>query len=375
MLLPVRVRARLPPPPPPQFFAARPSLRVCVCLSTTERERDAMASGNQPFPDFTGHWKQVKNENADGYLKELGFPFPIRRLAVPAMGKSTDIVKQAGDLQVVTTINVKGSWTRKFIIDKEIEQANAEGDVCQTTAWWDSDEKEFPGKIMHKSKLIGAKRGVSESWRWYDGGLMVIKSIVHLNKKPGRQAWMLWYFESIEPVRNETFLSARSKLKQITREQKLISEVTEKQTETLKEAMKDLSTIQKAFVVEMLSVSENKDKKKGSKAPSSSAVASRWKRKAKVNAPDTDKAGAKKDEEGDEFFDCDDLTDEQVKILEKQGKDIEEKVAPVSFDDPAAVEEEALAAASVSEAKTFLCFPVSKKSVKRLPTIVQEALK
>merc|ERR1711977_146402 len=214
-----------------------------------------------------------------------------------------------------------------------------EGDVCQTTAWWDKDEKEFPGKIMHKSKLSGAKRGVSESWRWYDGGLMVIKSIVHLNKKPGRQAWMLWYFESIEPVRNETFLSARSKLKQITREQKLISEVTEKQTETLKEAMKDLSTIQKAFVVEMLSVSENKD------------------------------------EEGDEFFDCDDLTDEQVKILEKQGKDIEEKVAPVSFDDPAAVEEEALAAASVSEAKTFLCFPVSKKSVKRLPTIVQEALK
>jgi len=323
----------------------------------------------QQYPDFTGHWKQVKNENADGYLKALGFPFPIRRFAVPAMGKSTDIVKQAGDLQVVTTINVKGSWTRKFIVGKEITQMNAEGDKCATTTWWDNDEKEYPGKMLHKSKLVGAKRGVSESWRWYDGGLMVIKSIVHLEKKPGTQAWMLWYFESVEPVRNETFLSARSKMKQITREQKLIAEVTEKQTEELKDAMKDLSTIQQAFVVEMLS---NLKKKKDEGGATSSA-ASKWKTKAKVNAPDSSKKGQQDEVETkeDEFYDCDDLTEEQTRALEKQAKQIEESVARVSFDDPATI----MADQAAAPTKTFLCFPVAKKSLKRLPTIVQDALK
>ena len=112
------------------------------------------------FTPFTRHWKQVKNENADGYLKELGFPFMIRKIAVGPMGKSTDIVKQAGDVQVVTTINVKGSWTRKFIIDKKISQANAEGDECETEAWWDGEEKEYPGKMIHKSKLLGFCVGI-----------------------------------------------------------------------------------------------------------------------------------------------------------------------------------------------------------------------
>ena len=147
---------------------------------------------SKPVPDFTGHWKQVKNENADAYLKVMGAPYVVRRVAVPIMGRSTDIVKQAGDLQVVTTINAKGAWTRKYIIGKEIEQKNAEGDDTVATCWWDTED----GKLMHKSKLVGGKRGVSESYRYYDGGLMVIKSITHC--KNGKQAWMLWFFESIE---------------------------------------------------------------------------------------------------------------------------------------------------------------------------------
>lgn len=321
---------------------------------------------------FTRHWKQVKNENADGYLKELGFPFMIRKIAVGPMGKSTDIVKQAGDVQVVTTINVKGSWTRKFIIDKKISQANAEGDECETEAWWDGEEKEYPGKMIHKSKLTGARRGVSESWRWYDGGLMVIKSIVHMAKKPGKQAWMLWYFESIEPVRNETFLSAKAKLKQITREQKLITEITAKQTDELKDAMKDLNAIQKAFVLEMLS------KGKGGGEGAASAASS-WRSKAKGIATGSEKkeredegpASNRTDRTDDtEFFDCDELTDEQAKALEDQTKAIQEKVARVSVDD-----QNPESAESAVKAKSFMCFPVSRKSVKRLPSIVQDALR
>lgn len=309
-----------------------------------------------PLPDFTGHWKQVKNENADGYLKMLGFPFPIRRLAVPAMGKSTDIIKQAGDLQVVTTINVKGSWTRRFIIGKDVNQKNAEGDDCLTTAWWDDQEKEFPGKTIHKSKLVGAKRGVSESWRWYDGGLMVIKSIVYLKKKNNQPAWMLWWFESIEPVRNEAFLSAKAKMKQITKEQRQIQEVTEVQTRELKEAMKDLSTIQQKFVVEMLSVKEKK------KDPA--AAAAKWKKKAGSAAGNPTEAGGSTDRSEEEtFYDCDDLTEAQAKVFEEKASKVLEKETK-SFDKP----EESL----VGEPKMFLCIPVQK--VKRLPTIVQSAL-
>ena len=84
---------------------------------------------------------------------------------------------------------------------------------------------------------------------------------------------MLWYFESIEPVRNEAFLSAKAKMKQITKEQRQIQEVTEAQTRELTEAMKDLSAIQQKFVLEMLSV---KGKKKDP-----AAAASKWKKKAK----------------------------------------------------------------------------------------------
>jgi len=318
---------------------------------------------SDPLPDFTGHWKQVKNENADGYLKMLGFPFPIRRLAVPAMGKSTDIIKQAGDLQVVTTINVKGSWTRRFIVGKEVNQKNAEGDDCLTTAWWDDQEKEFPGKMIHKSKLVGAKRGVSESWRWYDDGLMVIKSIVYLKKKNNQEAWMLWYFESIEPVRNEAFLSAKAKMKQITKEQRQIQEVTEAQTRELTEAMKDLSTIQQKFVLEMLSVKEKK------KDPA--AAASKWKKKAKGetetagNPAEAAAGGSTNRSEEETFYDCDDLTEAQAKVFEEKAAKVLEKETK-SFDKP---EESSL----VGEPKMFLCFPV-QKSVKRLPTIVQSAL-
>eukprot|EP00212_Chloropicon_laureae_P009516 CAMPEP_0197490516 /NCGR_PEP_ID=MMETSP1311-20131121/5048_1 /TAXON_ID=464262 /ORGANISM="Genus nov. species nov., Strain RCC856" /LENGTH=328 /DNA_ID=CAMNT_0043035051 /DNA_START=212 /DNA_END=1198 /DNA_ORIENTATION=+ len=324
-----------------------------------------MSGKEAKVPDFTGHWKQVKNENADGYLKTMGAPFPLRRIAVPIMGRSTDIVKQAGDLQVVTTINVKGAWTRKYIVGQEVKQKNAEGDDTVATCWWDAEEAEVPGKLVHKSKMVGGKRGPSESWRWYDGaGAMVIKSIVHC--KNGKQAWMLWYFESIEPVRNEKFLSAKQKLKQITREQKLINEITEKQTEELKEAMKDLNNIQQAFVLEMLSKMK---KSKDGESPAAGA-AGKWKKKAVKAAPPAEK----KKEEGasEEFYDCDDLTEEQIEVLDKQTREIEEKVMPVSFDE--APQEEEGGAGGV---KTILgCIQVpSPSKVKRLPTVVLNSLK
>ena len=39
----------------------------------------------QGRPDFTGRWKQCKNENADSYLKAIGTPFILRKAVVPVM--------------------------------------------------------------------------------------------------------------------------------------------------------------------------------------------------------------------------------------------------------------------------------------------------
>merc|ERR1712072_380177 len=314
---------------------------------------------SDPVPDFTGRWKQVRNENADGYLKTMGVPFVIRRVVVPVMGRSTDIVKQAGDLQVVTTINAKGAWTRKYIIGQEVKQKNAEGDETVATTWWEAVD----GKMAHKSRMSGGKRGLSESWRWFDGGLMVVKSIVHC--KGGKEAWMLWYFESIDPVRNENFLSAKEKLKKITKEQKLIAEVTEKQTEEMKSAMKDLSLIQQAFVTEMLNA------KKKTKEEATSSAASKWKKnvkgKGKVDQPDISpndanaNANANDGPEEEEFFDC--LTEEQNETLSKEAKKIDQ--VSIIGADPVTAE----------ETKMFLCIPVKTSSkVKRLPTVVLRSL-
>jgi len=263
------------------------------------------------YPDFTGHWKQVRNENADGYLKAIGTAFPLRKIAVPIMGRSTDIVKQAGDVQVVTTINAKGTWTRKYVIGQEVEQKNAEGDDTVAIAWWDKDGD----KVIHKSKMTGGKRGVSESWRWFEGTVMVIKSIVHRSNKV--EAWMLWYFESIEPVRNENFISAQEKLKKITREQKLISELTEEPTKELTDQLKELSDIQQVFVTSMVkTLNKSREKQKG--------FAMFWKKKAIEEEDENTKSA----DESDNciFYDCDEnLSKEQMETLEQKAKDIDKK--------------------------------------------------
>mmetsp|Transcript_14075 Transcript_14075/g.35575 ORF Transcript_14075/g.35575 Transcript_14075/m.35575 type:complete len:292 (+) Transcript_14075:119-994(+) len=283
----------------------------------------------------------------------MGAPFPVRRIAVPIMGRSTDIVKQVGDIQVVTTINAKGAWTRKFIVGKEVKQKNAEGDDTVAVAWWETDD----GKVMHKSKLEGGKRGISESWRWFEDCLMVIKSIVHL--KNGKMAWMLWYFERIEPVQNENYLSARKKLKQITKEQKLISQITAKQTEEVASALKEMTYAQQIFISEML------QKVGGKKA--APAVAKAWQIKAK-NAPGTSSEPSADEE--DTFYDCDEstLTKSQKAQVDKQVGLMESKLMKFSLaENPNSGDDDKLITT------TWLCFPI-KQAKKRLPTIVRESL-
>jgi predicted secreted protein len=46
----------------------------------------------------------------------------MRKMMIKYGGKSTDIVKQKGTTITVTTVNAKGSWTRKLATDKVVHQ-------------------------------------------------------------------------------------------------------------------------------------------------------------------------------------------------------------------------------------------------------------
>ncbi len=62
------------------------------------------------------------------------------------------------------------------------------------------------------------------------------------------------------------------------------------------------------------------------------------------------------------------MTEEQIAVLDKQTREIEEKVMKVSFDEVGAG-----AGREPKATTSFLCFP-SPTKVKRLPTVVLEAL-
>lgn len=145
-------------------------------------------------PDFTGVWKQIKNENANDYLSAMGYSLMARTLALRFLGRSTDLVYQNGEVQEVTTLNAKGKWERMYVEGKTIDMKTADGQPVQSTAWW---EKREDGTYLYKIKLEGAKQGTLETWRWIDADKsMRVKSIVHVNKGAAvKSASMIWHFE------------------------------------------------------------------------------------------------------------------------------------------------------------------------------------
>lgn len=173
--------------------------------------------------DFSGVWRQTKCENADGYLTALGYSYVSRKVALPFMARSVDVVSHENDRDegrqqmIVTTSNFHGQWTRAYALhgagaeSGAYEARTADGQRVKVTSCWEEDPS-ASGRMIHKSKTEGAMQGTLESWRWLVEGVdgaktMVVKSIVY--PKAGRAGTepsppsssppssMLWHFTRV----------------------------------------------------------------------------------------------------------------------------------------------------------------------------------
>ncbi|CAK0783750.1 hypothetical protein CVIRNUC_006949 [Coccomyxa viridis] len=172
-------------------------------------------------PDFAGYWRQIKTENMDAFLKELGYPWVMRKAMIKYGSKSTDIIKTKGATMKIVTVNAKGSWTRLLDTDRPVHQRNAMGLLCKVSSFWDG--------AIHKSQFEPADPSLKprlESWRYMDGGMMVVRSALRLEK--GREVVMFWYLESIEVPEKPHGLFERSGRRDITTDQKRVSKATRK---------------------------------------------------------------------------------------------------------------------------------------------------
>ena len=163
---------------------------------------DAKAGGrgSSPLPNFTGTWRQVGHEKANEYMAAMGYSYPVRQFALITMNRSTDVVLQDGDKVHCQTVNMRGEWRRTYIENEQVPITTADGQKGNTTAWWEKDEA--LGTIVHKTRIVGAKQGVLETWRWLDPeseGRMVVKSIVYPAGKKGESTCMYWRFEPVKP--------------------------------------------------------------------------------------------------------------------------------------------------------------------------------
>jgi len=170
--------------------------------ATMDDGRDA-AGGASKRPDFTGVWKQFKHENADKYLCAMGYNFATRAVMARFMGQSTEVVSHDGEMVHLNSINRRGEWTRTYVeSEREVPMELADGQSVRTTTWWEDDES--LGVPVHKTRVVGAKQGVLETWRWIaspgaSGGnaekrSMVVKSIVYPEGKEDEAEHMLWHF-------------------------------------------------------------------------------------------------------------------------------------------------------------------------------------
>lgn len=99
-----------------------------------------------------------KIENLDEFLRALGFPWIIRKAALRFGSSAVDLIRHEQPSVVhVTSLNAKGSWTRKYDVHRVVSQEDALGDVCRTTTWWE-------GNVL-RTKLEGGRFGECDSWR------------------------------------------------------------------------------------------------------------------------------------------------------------------------------------------------------------------
>ena len=128
--------------------------------------------------DLTGEWKLVVTDefkaDYDEYLKKLGQSKFVRDVALAVVGKTTEELIQTdrGKSVVLTSNNVRGTWTRTFISSgtDEWSDANADdtdgldferiqipirtadGETVQAEAWWEDHGR------VHVSWMRGVRK-------------------------------------------------------------------------------------------------------------------------------------------------------------------------------------------------------------------------
>jgi len=128
--------------------------------------------------DLTGEWKLVVTDKFkaeyDEYLKKLGQAKFVRDVALAVVGKTTEELIQTdrGKSVVLTSNNVRGTWTRTFIssgtdewsddndddtdgLDFEglqIPIKTADGETVQAEAWWEGQGR------VHVSWMRGVRK-------------------------------------------------------------------------------------------------------------------------------------------------------------------------------------------------------------------------
>ena len=209
--------------------AALPLRRRFGSLANLMRSAEGDRSGGAGSrrPNFTGVWRQVTHENADRYFQAMGYPFATRRLMVHFIGQSTEVVSHDGERVHANSINLRGEWPRTYVENKKnVPMTLADGQAVKTTTWWERDED--LGVDVHKTRVVGAKQGVLETWRWIQGdvglggagaevggenrkasrisppqvrGRMTVKSIVYPEGREEEAESMMWHFEADEKRR------------------------------------------------------------------------------------------------------------------------------------------------------------------------------
>ncbi|KAK9801401.1 hypothetical protein WJX73_006338 [Symbiochloris irregularis] len=187
-------------------------------------------------PDFSGYWRQVKHENFDNFLRELGFPWAVRKMMLKYGSQSTDIIKHSGNSLRITTVNAKASWTRDVAEGREVSQRNALGEAVKVAGAWEGS--------VHKTTMEGGSGARVMTWRFMDAGLMVVRTCVQLPN--GRETSMFWYLEAIDdPDLQPSSLSGAQALaksrKAIMRAQKCVMRATVKDNENLQRLAKNMS--------------------------------------------------------------------------------------------------------------------------------------
>ncbi|KDD73655.1 hypothetical protein H632_c1959p0, partial [Helicosporidium sp. ATCC 50920] len=184
--------------------------------------------------EFTGYWRLVRTDNFDEFLRTLGVPWVVRKAALKFGGSCAELISIHDSEVRVTSLNAKGSWSRKYSLSKAVDLPDALGSRCRATA-------RLEGPAL-QTLLEGGSLGCVESWRYVDRGSMVVKTTVTPGPVAGHPArppaTMHWYFDRMAAL--EIHLGGASRVqRQLREDHDRVAHATLKDNRLLRDVLLD----------------------------------------------------------------------------------------------------------------------------------------